>query len=65
MQGQLTHKYVSVTVNTECAHCSQPIELVVDNRLDYRDVSPGAKPVISLPLVNPARLKAPNIIDAL
>ena len=64
VQGQLKDRVIEASIHTECAHCQQAIEIEIDSRLAMRAVTAGARPVISTPLVNLKRLKAPNIIDA-
>jgi len=63
VQGQLGSEPISVTIDSQCAHCARSMRLRVDSDLQYRfDDAPD--PVIYLPIVDFAKLKAPNIIDA-
>ena len=64
MQGQLTGRELTAVIETACAHCSRPIRVEVTGSLAYRVTTPGAAPVISVPLVNFKRLKDPSIIHA-
>ena len=64
MQGQLTGREVTAVIDTACAHCSRPVQVEVTSSLAYRVTTPGAVPVISVPLVNLKRLKDPSIIHA-
>jgi hypothetical protein len=62
VQGQLRHESLAVTFKTECAHCGRPMRIEVDSELKYV-VEEGADPLVFVPIVNFAKLKAPNIID--
>ena len=51
-------------MQTECAHCGRPLRIRVDSELAYVvEEGTGAEPLALLPLVDFAKLKAPNIID--
>lgn len=63
VQGHLRNEPVRVTIGTECAHCSRPMRIEVDSELEYR-VLEGESPLVFVPLVDFAKLEAPNIIDA-
>lgn len=65
VQGKLTGNEVDVEVHTECAHCGEALELTVDAHMRCTVHTPGADPVVSIPLVDPARIRAPNILDDL
>ena len=62
VQGQLRNESLAVTFRTECAHCGRPMRIEVDSELKYV-VEEGADPLVFVPIVNFAKLKAPNIID--
>ena len=64
MQGQLTGEPVSVSVATECAHCSEPIHMEIDSEARARVVEPGADPITFTPDVNFATLPDKCITDA-
>ena len=64
VQGRLTGRELTAVIETACAHCSRPMRVEVTSSLDYRVTTPGADPVISVPLVNFKRLKDPSIIHA-
>jgi len=36
VQGQLRKEHLSIRVETQCAHCGQPIEIEIDSDLKYR-----------------------------
>ena len=77
VQGKLRHESLAVTLGTECAHCARPMRITVDSELKYvvgegaetNGAAPhgaethGAAPLVFVPIVNFAKLKAPNIID--
>jgi hypothetical protein len=63
VQGHLRNESLSITIRTECAHCSQPIKLELDSELNYR-VLEGTDPLVFVPLVDFEKLKDPSIIDA-
>ncbi len=64
MQGQLRKEPLSFLVETECAHCGQPITMEIDSRMQYRVFEAQARPILFIPHVDFARLKDPSIIDA-
>ncbi len=64
MQGQLRKEPLTFTIETECAHCRQPIHIEMDSQLNYRVLEADARPVIFVPMVDFAKLKDPSIIDA-
>ena len=62
MQGRLTGQDIEAIVDTECAHCSAPMQVEVSSALRYRIITEGADPLISMPIVNLQGLKDPSII---
>ena len=64
MQGRLRAEPLSFSIETECKHCGEPIQIEIDSNLSYRILSAGAQPIVFAPLVDFARLKDPSIIDA-
>ena len=64
MQGRLFNKPLSVRIETECAHCKQPLRLEIDSELQIKAVEPGAEPLVFVPLVDFKTLKDPSITDA-
>jgi hypothetical protein len=62
VQGHLRNEEAEVTIQSECAHCAQPIRLEIDRALRYR-VLEGGDPLVFLPLLDFEKLKAPSIID--
>jgi hypothetical protein len=64
VQGQLRGEPLSFVVETECAHCGQPLHLEIDSELKYRVVEADAEPLVFVPMVNFDKLEDPSIIDA-
>jgi len=63
VQGQLRQQPLSFLIETQCAHCGQPLTIEIDSNLKYRVVQPGAQPLIFSPMVDFAKMKDPSIID--
>jgi hypothetical protein len=64
VQGQLRQEHLSARIETECAHCRQPLHLEIDSDLTIKSIEPGAQPLVFAPLINFETLKDPSIIDA-
>ncbi len=64
VQGQLRQTSLTASIATQCAHCGQPLHIEIDHDLKCRVAEPDARPLITVPLVDFARLKDPSIIDA-
>jgi len=64
VQGRLWTGYLSVEIDTACAHCDRPMQLVLDSNLDYRVKNGGAAPLIFQPRLDWATFSEPNIIHA-
>ena len=64
MQGQLRGELLSFAVETECAHCGQPLHLEIDSELKYRVAEAGAEPLVFVPMVDFDTLEDPSIIDS-
>jgi hypothetical protein len=64
VQGRLREEKLSATIQTECAHCHQPFQLEIDSELTIRILTPGADPVLFIPMVDFDRLEDPSITDA-
>ena len=54
---------MSCAIETECAHCQQPLHIELDSELNYRVVEAGAEPLVYVPMVDAAKLQGPSIID--
>ena len=64
MQGQLRKEPLTFLVETQCAHCGQPISIEIDSRMQFRVFETEARPILFIPHVDFAHLKDPSIIDA-
>jgi hypothetical protein len=63
VQGHLRNEPVAVTFRTACTHCARFLEIGIDSTLAYHVNVDGAAPLVFVPLVNFATLKAKSIID--
>jgi hypothetical protein len=66
VQGRLRDEPLIVEIETECAHCGQPLHLTIDSDLRYqvRGADAGAEPLVFQPLIDWATFTDPNIIHA-
>lgn len=64
VQGQLTGSNLRAEVTTACACCGEVIRFDLDSDLRISGLTPGARPLVSAPLVNFRKLGDPSIIDA-
>jgi hypothetical protein len=63
VQGHLRNESITIAIETECSHSGRRLHLEVDSDLRYRVVENDAAPIVFVPLIDFAKLKAPNIID--
>ena len=64
VQGQLRAEPLSVAIRTECAHCSQPMNIEMDSEVNCRVEEEQAEPLVFVPIVDFDKLADPSIIDA-
>jgi hypothetical protein len=64
VQGRLRNERLSVTVNTECAHCGKTMELAIDSDLNCRAKDDGCEPIVFVPDVDLFNLEEESIINA-
>ena len=64
MQGHLRGEPLTLTIETECAHCACAIQLQIDGNLNAFVLTEGAKPLVFVPMVDLNKLDDPSIIDA-
>ncbi len=69
MQGQLLKdtlrgERLNFTIRTSCAHCGKPIQIEMDDQLNYNVFDMESSPLIFSPMVDFDRLEDPSIIDA-
>ena len=55
---------LSVVIGTECAHCSEPMHIELDDQLEYWVREEGADPIVFIPQVDFQKLEDPSIIDS-
>jgi len=63
VQGRLRNEPVSITVETRCEHCSEPLTLQIDSDMNVQVEQTGAEPMIFTPDVNTFEVEAPSIVD--
>ena len=64
MQGRLRDRYLTVTVETTCAHCGEAMHIDFDSELKYRVRERGARPLMFEPHVDWDSFEQPNILHA-
>jgi hypothetical protein len=64
VQGQLRNEQLNFTIHTTCAHCGEEIQIEINSDLNYSVLTPGAKPLVFVPMVDFGSLEDPSIIDA-
>ena len=65
VQSRLQGRPLSATLLTTCAQSGRALEMRVDSDLNIEVQTPGATPVVSVPLVNFKKLGLTVIYDAL
>ena len=55
---------MSISVETQCAHCGKAMRLEIDSEMNCRAGDRGCRPLVFVPDIDLGRLKDPNIIDA-
>jgi len=64
VQGRLRGEHLSVEINSECAHCSQPMRITIDSDLNHQVKEDGCEPIVFVPDVNFSKLEERCIIHA-
>jgi hypothetical protein len=64
VQGRLRNWFLTVTVETACAHCGRPMHIDIDSDLEYRVREKDAQPLMFEPHVDWETFAEPNIIHA-
>ena len=64
VQGKLRNEPLIVQIETECAHCSRPMEIEIDSHLRYKVRDERCQPVIFVPDIDFFKLKEDSIIDS-
>jgi len=63
VQGRLRNEPLVVEIESECAHCGQPLHFVVNSELAWHVQEREANPLVFEPDVDFAHLSAPTIIN--
>ncbi len=63
MQGRLRNEPLVVEIESECAHCGQPLHFMVNSELAWQVQEREATPLVFEPDVDFAHLTAPTIIN--
>jgi hypothetical protein len=63
VQGRLRNQELSFSIETHCGLSQEPIRLEIDSKMNYQISTPGAQPVIYVPMVDFDKLKDASIID--
>ncbi len=64
MQGQLRNEYLSVIIDTECAHCGRPMKVKIDSDLNSTVEEKDCEPIVFVPDVDLFKIEDESIIDA-
>jgi hypothetical protein len=64
VQGKLRNQYLTVKIDSECAHCGKSIQIEMDSDLVYKVKDSDCKPVIFVPDVNLFKIADESIIDS-
>ncbi len=64
VQGRLRDEYLSVTIETQCAHCGEAMHIDLDSELKYRVRETGTRPLMFEPRVDWDTFEEPNILHA-
>jgi hypothetical protein len=62
VQGRLRNEQLSVKIDSECAHCGQPLHLTLNSELEWSLQEHDADLLVFEPDVDFGHLTAPNII---
>ncbi len=63
VQGHLRSEPVSITAETRCEHCEEPITLDIDSDMNITVAQLGANPMVFTPDVDIFDIEAPSIVD--
>jgi hypothetical protein len=64
VQGHLRGEPLSFTIETECGHCHEPIQIEIDSQLKYQVLEGGPEPLVYVPALDVQKLDEPSIIDS-
>ena len=64
VQGRLRNENITITVETECAHCSREMALEIDSEINIKGIDKECSPIIFIPDIDLLNLKDDSIIDS-
>ena len=64
VQGRLREEYLTVAIETQCAHCGEAMHIDLDSELKYRVRENDARPLMFEPRVDWDTFEEPNILHA-
>jgi hypothetical protein len=64
VQGRLKEEYLSVEIETQCAHCGDVMHIDIDSEMKYRVREKNARPLMFEPRVDWETFEEPNILHA-
>ena len=64
VQGHLRGEPLSFTIETECGHYHEPIQIEIDSELKHQVLEGGPQPLVYVPTVDVQKLDEPSIIDS-
>ncbi|MFN8372725.1 MAG: hypothetical protein U0694_07590 [Anaerolineae bacterium] len=62
VQGHLRQEYIAGLIETECAHCQQPLHIELDSEMQFAVRETEARPLFFAPM-NSVEPGAKSIID--
>jgi hypothetical protein len=62
VQGRLRKEKLTITIDTECAHCSQKIKIQLDSKMNAEIYPEKSSPLVFSPQIDWESFSAPNII---
>jgi hypothetical protein len=63
VQGRLRQESLSFVIETECAHCREPIRIEMDSKMQYRLAEPAKEPVVYVPMLTSGRWR--NLVSSM
>jgi hypothetical protein len=63
VQGRLRRRFLEVEIRSACAHCGEPLVLMVDSDLNHRVEKGGPDPLVFEPSIDWGTFPDPTIID--
>jgi len=64
VQGRPRDRYLSVQVETDCAHDPRPMAIAIESNLRYQTADDAGRPVVCVPDVDLFNLAADSIVEA-